>query len=148
MKLFFETSLNLPFENVKDGFGQELFLSLSPQFIPSRLKVFEGCKVGNEVHIEIGPALFSQLWISVITFEETNAMGWSFIDEGRKLPWPLKKWKHHHRVDKVTQGSCKIIDDIEYSCSSTFLEWAIKPFLWLVFSIRPKRYKKFFKDLA
>lgn len=146
MKLLFETPVPLPFEKIRDQFNRELFIYLSPGFIPFNLKRFDGCKKGDEIHIELGPAPFRQSWVSLITMEETNASGWSFIDEGKVLPWPLKYWKHHHRVDKITGLQSRIVDDIIYECSPAFLTLLIKPFLWSVFSVRPGRYQKFFKD--
>lgn len=146
MKLFFKTPVDKPFEKIRDQFNRDLFISLSPSFIPFNLKRFDGCKKGDEVHIELGPAGLTQNWVSLITFEETNASGWSFIDEGKVLPWPLKYWKHHHRVDKISELQSQIVDDITYECSPAFLTPMIKPFLWSVFAIRPGRYKKFFKD--
>lgn len=145
MKIIFETPVHLPFEKVRDQFDQKLFTYLAPPLIPFSIKRFDGCKKGDEVHIELGKGI-TQKWISVMTYEETNAQGWSFIDEGKVLPWPLKSWKHHHRVDKVSDTECKIVDDIEYECSPGILTPVIKPFLWSIFAIRPERYKKFFKD--
>lgn len=144
MKLLFETDIALPFEKVRDQFSRDLFLKLAPALIPFNLKRFDGCKKNNEVHIELGP--LKQEWVSLITFEETNAHGWSFIDEGKVLPWPLKYWKHHHRVDKITETSCRIVDDIQYECSPAFLGPLIKPMLWSVFAIRPGRYRNYFKE--
>jgi ligand-binding SRPBCC domain-containing protein len=146
MKLYFETHLNLPFEKVRDQFNRGLFEFLAPPLIPFNMKRFDGCKKGDEVHLELGFKGISQEWVSLMTFEETNASGWSFIDEGKVLPWPLKHWKHHHRVDRLSATESRIIDDISYDCSSIFLDLLIKPVLWSVFAIRPKRYQKFFKD--
>lgn len=146
MKILFETPIQKPFEEVRDGFTKELFLYLSPPLIPFSLKRFEGCKKGDEVHIEMNPLPFlKQEWVSVMTFEETNEGGWSFIDEGKVLPWPLSKWKHHHRVDRIGTAQCRIVDDISYECKPAFLGPLVKPFLWMVFAIRPGRYKSYFK---
>lgn len=145
MKLYFKTPIALPFEKVRDGFSRDLFTYLSPSFIPSELERFDGCKTNDEVHIRLGPSPLSQKWISLITFEETNAAGWSFIDEGKVLPWPLRYWKHHHRVDKISANECCIVDDIEYRCIHPVFDVLMKPMLWSVFAIRPKRYKTYFK---
>lgn len=146
MKLYFETPIKLPYEKIRDRFNRDLFIYLSPLFIPFNLKRFDGCKKGDEIHLELGPNGFSQDWISLITFEETNASGWSFIDEGKVLPWPLKYWKHHHRVDRISATESRIVDDIQYECSFAILSYLIRPFMWSVFAIRPGRYQKFFKD--
>lgn len=146
MKLYFETHIKLPFEKVRDGFTKDLFIFLSPGIIPFNLKRFDGCKKGDEVHIALGPPPLTQEWISLITFEETNGSGWSFIDEGKVLPWPLKYWKHHHRVDKISDTECRIVDDIHFECSPAVLTPVVKPFLWFVFAMRPRRYQLFFKE--
>lgn len=145
MKLYFETPIERPFDEIRDRFNKELFLYLSPPLIPFDLKRFDGCKKGDEIHIDLGINGLTQKWVSLITFEETNAAGWSFIDEGKVLPFPLKYWKHHHRVDKISEQKSLIVDDITFECSPGFLSPMIKPLLWTVFSIRPGRYKKFFE---
>lgn len=146
MKLYFETPIEMPYEKVRDRFNRDLFLFLSPGFIPFNLKRFDGCKKNDEIHIELGPNGFSQNWVSLVTFEETNASGWSFIDEGKVLPWPLSYWKHHHRVDRISATESRLVDDIHYECSPAFLAPLIRPLMKSVFAIRPARYKKYFKD--
>lgn len=146
MKLLFSTQVLKSSEKIKEGFTRELFQFLSPGWIPFRILRFDGCKKGDEVHIQLGLHGLSQHWVSLITFEETNASGWSFVDEGKVLPWPLIYWKHHHRVDRITATESKIVDDITFECSPAFLTPLFKPFLWSVFALRPNRYKKYFKD--
>jgi ligand-binding SRPBCC domain-containing protein len=148
MKLLFKTPIQRPVSEIKEGFTKDLFLFLSPPFIPFELERFDGCEAGNEVHIRLGPKALSQKWVSLITSEGTTADGWSFVDEGRRLPWPLSYWRHHHRVDRVTETSSEIVDDIEYRCRPGFLTPLMRPFLWASFSIRPRRYQAFFKDIA
>ncbi len=145
MKLYFETMIDLPYEVVKSKFNQELFIYLAPPLIPFHLKKFEGCKKGDFVQIDLGLWPLKQEWVSLITSEEDNIKGWSFVDEGRKLPWPLKTWHHHHRVDKVSEKECRIVDEINFSCSPSFLTPLFKPILFLIFSIRPNRYRTFFQ---
>lgn len=145
MKMLFHTPISLPFEQVRDQFGQELFTYISPGIIPFKHRRFDGCKKGDEFHFEIGIGGAMQEWIGHVTFEESNDSGWSFIDEGKKLPWPLSYWKHHHRVDKVSDFECLIVDDISFECTPAILAPLISPILWSVFAVRPYRYKKFFK---
>lgn len=146
MKLLFETPVARPWQTIRDGFTRELFIHLSPGFIPFNLKKFEGCKKGDEIQIEMGLGPIKENWISLITFAEENESGWSFIDEGKVLPFPLSYWKHHHRVDKIDETHSLIVDDIQYECRPGFLTPLLKPFLWSVFAIRPERYQSFFKD--
>lgn len=146
MNILFETTIHLPFEKVKEGFTKELFIHLSPKVVPFELKRFDGCGEGDEIHINLGTSFAGQKWISVITHEKTDADGWSFIDEGKVLPWPISRWKHHHRVDKVGKKESNIVDDIFFECSPSFFGPLLRPFLWGVFSIRPRRYREFFKE--
>ncbi len=146
MKLLFKTTIDLSFDKVQERFNRDLFVYLSPKLIPFELKRFDGTSKGNEIHIDLGIWILKQQWVSLITFEETNSSGWSFIDEGKVLPKPLVYWRHHHRVDKISETKSQIVDDIEYKCSVGWLTVLIKPFLWSVFAIRPGRYQKYFKD--
>ncbi len=144
MNLLFETTISKSVAVVRAGFTEALFVRLAPGLIPFRLERFDGCLKGNEVHILLGPPILRQKWVSLITAEGTTEAGWSFVDEGRILPWPLSYWKHHHRVDKISNDSCRIVDDISYQCSPAFMTPLMKPFLWVVFAVRPGRYKAFF----
>jgi ligand-binding SRPBCC domain-containing protein len=146
MKIIFKTPLNRPYEYVRDRFDRDLFLHISPQWASFNLERFDGCKQGDEVHILIKILGLKQKWVSLITAAGEDSLGWSFVDEGKVLPWPLTYWKHHHRVDKITDSSCEIVDDIEFKASPAFLGPIIKPILWSSFAIRPKLYRDYFKD--
>lgn len=144
MKLYFETELQTPSDKVIAGFNRELFLFLSPPGVKVELARFDGCKKGDEVHLEIHSAGLKQSWVSLITENQQTEQEWSFVDEGKKLPWPLKKWRHHHRVLRTGEKTSKIIDDINFECAlglSPFLY----PFLWASFAVRPGRYRTFFQ---
>jgi len=145
MNLKFSTPIPLSFTSVRDKFNKDLFIYLAPPMIPFKLVRFDGCQKNHEVHINLGFRPLTQKWISLISFEETNPQGWSFIDEGKELPWPLKSWKHHHRVDKISEKESLIVDDIHYECCNGLMTILMKPFLWWVFSLRPSRYKKYFQ---
>jgi ligand-binding SRPBCC domain-containing protein len=86
-----------------------------------------------------------QKWVSVITHEMQDSGEWSFVDEGKIMPWPLATWKHHHRVVSLGDNSSKIIDDITFECAHSWMNVFMYPALWLTFAIRPHRYKKFFQ---
>ena len=80
MKLLFKTTIDLSYDKVQERFNRDLFVYLSPKLIPFELKRFDGTKKGNEIHIDLGMWVLKQEWVSLITFEETNSSGWSFID--------------------------------------------------------------------
>jgi ligand-binding SRPBCC domain-containing protein len=147
MKIYFETTVSASFETVKENFNENLFAALKPPGLGFTIKRFDGVKKGNEIHLEINmPSLLSKKWVSVVTHEEGSKNAWSFVDEGKILPWPLTRWRHAHWVVKLNEKHSKIIDDIYFECSPAALGPAIRPVLWAAFAVRPSFYKKFFKD--
>lgn len=146
MNIIFKTPIDKPYQEVRDAFDKKLFTHLSPQWASFEIERFDGCRKGDEVHIRIKLPGLTQKWVSVITYEGEDAAGWSFIDEGKVLPWPLTYWKHHHRVDKISETSCQIVDDIEFKAATGLIEIMLKPALWSTFAIRPKLYQDYFKD--
>ena len=145
MKIFFRTRIRQPVSVVKNGFTQDLFMKLTPHWSNASLQRFDGCKKNDEVHITIKILGKTQSWISIITDEHEDASGWSFVDEGKKLPWPLTGWKHIHRVDRVGDMDCEIVDDIEFHTSSKYLDKLVYPVIWSTFAIRPNLYQKYFE---
>jgi ligand-binding SRPBCC domain-containing protein len=85
-----------------------------------------------------------QNWVSVITRSDQTKVMWSFRDEGKILPWPLKSWRHDHIVRKLSETHSEIIDDITFDAGS--FNYIIYPLLKATFGIRPKRYKRYFED--
>lgn len=145
MKLYFETTIEKNFLNIKKSFDQKLFLALKPPGVGLNLKRFDGCSPGNEIHLELISLGLTQHWISLVTAEKQDEKEWSFVDEGKLLPWPLASWRHHHRVVYLDDHSSKIIDDITYGCTYSWMNALFFPVLWSVFAIRPSRYRKFFQ---
>lgn len=146
MKLIFETIVPRPLSYVRARFNRDLFLALAPPWTKIDLERFDGCAPGDEVHLALSNLGLKQKWVSRITSDVDSPTEWSFVDEGTLLPFPLSSWRHEHRVTLVSESSCMIIDDIEFRCAPAFLTPLVKPFLWLNFCIRPKRYLEFFKD--
>ncbi len=147
MKIYFETTVAASFETVKENFNEKLFSALKPTGLGFNIKRFDGVHKGNEIHLEVSlPSFLSRKWVSVVTHEEGSARAWSFIDEGKILPWPLTRWRHAHWVIKLNEKHSKIIDDIYFECSFSVLGPVIKPILWSIFAVRPALYRKYFKD--
>ena len=146
MKIYFETVIDKNVESIKKNFTQDLFLALSPPGLRIKLEQFDGCKTGDIVHLKIQSFGLTQTWMSRITEESNSDNQWFFVDEGVQLPWPLKSWKHVHRVKKINENQSAIIDDITFSSGHHILDIPLKPFLWLTFAVRPSRYRKFFED--
>ncbi|MCU0391818.1 MAG: hypothetical protein MUE81_11930 [Thermoflexibacter sp.] len=146
MEIVIKTYVSQPILSVWQGFNETLFLKLAPPFPPMKLLRFDGSEKGNEVHIRLNFILFKQKWISLITENVKTEDQIYFIDEGIKLPFFLKYWKHKHRIikhidnEKHTQSI--IIDEIEFK---SIFGWLIYPVLYLQFWNRKKIYRKIFK---
>lgn len=145
MNLVFSSLLNSKQQKVIDGFTKELFVELNPPGVTVKVLRFDGCRKGDEVHLAISQLGIKSPWVSVITEATQTETEWSFVDEGRKLPWPLSYWKHHHRVISRGEHQTEIIDDINFECCHKWMTPFVYPGLWLAFSVRPARYKKFFE---
>lgn len=145
MRLVLSSVVERNWLEVKSRFNRELFLSLKPPLIQLQLLRFDGCAAGDEVHVIINTVGIKQKWISHITKSEQTEREWSFVDQGHKIPWPIKSWRHHHRVISLSAGETLIVDDINFECMAPWMEPLMYPFLWAAFVIRPLRYKKFFE---
>lgn len=144
MKLKIETEVEQGYLDVKAGFDESLFRKLSPPFPPVKVLRFDGCERGNLVILELNFLLFKQLWTSEITADHTDDSEFFFIDEGVKLPFFLKKWKHKHKV--ISTGiQSKIVDEIEFEAPFFWMNWAMYPLLWLQFAYRKPIYRKVFR---
>lgn len=137
-----ETTVEADLITVWKGFDEKLFVALKPPLMPLKLVEFGGCKKGDWVKLEVGP--FRQAWHSYISENSEGENFFEFIDEGRKIPFPLKTWKHTHRIEKRDTGVV-IIDRVEFTCMPRFLEPLMMQMVSWQFSIRPNVYKSFFK---
>lgn len=93
--------------------------------------------------MELNFILWKDQWTSIITSDSENQAGFDFVDEGKRLPFPFKKWRHHHKVEAQGSGSV-IIDDIQYRTSLYIMDYLIYPLLYLQFLYRKPVYKKVF----
>ena len=144
MKIKIKTKVNAPLIKVKEGFDETLFTKLSPPFPPVELLRFDGCKKGDTVALALNFFLFRQHWISVITKEKDEEQFWFFVDKGVDLPFFLKRWKHHHSVLQVEEGSV-ITDEINFSTGYHITNIMMYPVLYLQFLYRKPIYRKTFR---
>ena len=147
MKLTIKTQVEQDYLTVKNGFDASLFKKLSPPFPPVKLLRFDGSKKGDVVSLELNFLAFKQTWISKITEDQTNEKEFYFVDEGVKLPFFLKSWRHKHRI--IQSGDQSIIrDEIQYQAPFGLLTLLLYPALLLQFAYRIPVYKKIFKRKA
>ncbi|TRX56003.1 hypothetical protein FNH22_17735 [Fulvivirga sp. M361] len=145
MRLKISSKVLCNYLEVKNGFTEKLFLKLNPPFPPVKLLVFEGCNKGDRVSLELNFLLFKQTWTSLITFDHSDSSVFEFIDVGKKLPFFLKSWEHHHSVIRLNDTESEIVDDISFTTPYKMLDWLLLPALWLQFMYRKPIYKKIFK---
>jgi ligand-binding SRPBCC domain-containing protein len=131
------------FKEVYALFDKKLFEYLLPLFPPAKVIKFEGSKQGNVVEL----ALAGQKWISLITEDHIEEKRAYFVDEGKKLPFPLKKWKHKHLVEYQDEHTCRIIDEISYSAGHPWLDSVLYPLLYFQFKQRIPAYRNYFSKL-
>ncbi len=145
MNLKITTNVAQHYLKVKDGFSEDLFLKLNPPFPPVELKEFGGCEKGDKVHLRLNFIFFKQDWISDITYSNTDENLFEFIDEGVKLPFFLKYWRHHHKVKNLDNGQSVVVDDINFKSPFLWMDYLLYPVLWLQFIYRKPVYKKIFR---
>jgi len=145
MKIKISTKVDQDLTNVKDGFNERLFISLSPPFPKVELNRYDGCEPGHIVALSLNFGIFKQEWVSEIVDQTDSEELFEFIDVGRTLPSFIKKWKHRHTIKAMKSGSM-IIDDIEYSTPFVFLNYILYPLVYLQFIYRKPIYKKRFRS--
>lgn len=143
MKLIISQKVKGNYKGIFEKFDRNLFEYLTPKFPKMEIVEFGGSKPGNIVHIKfLSPV--KQDWISEITEEQVNEKEAYFIDEGRKLPFPLKEWKHKHIIRKIDDNSSEIIDEMQFSSGIKLFDPFIYPGLFLAFNPRKKLYENYF----
>ncbi|MEM0939325.1 MAG: hypothetical protein AAF600_04320 [Bacteroidota bacterium] len=145
MKIQIKTKVRARLSDVKKGFTEKLFLKLNPPFPPVKLHKFDGCSKGDQVILELNFFLFKQKWISDITEDGQDNQRWYFVDQGTKLPFFLKSWKHHHEVRSVNDHTV-IFDDITFSTGMFLTDLMMYPLLLGQFIYRKPIYKNVFSQ--
>ena len=145
MKLKISTPVGAGISEIKKGFNVELFKELAPPFPKLNVKRFDGSQKGDLVELELNFITHKQKWVSLIIHDHTDDELFEFIDIGKELPFPFKKWRHHHLVRKNNSGS-DIIDDIEFSSGLKLLDVLLYPLLFLQFAYRKPVYRKLFSN--
>jgi ligand-binding SRPBCC domain-containing protein len=137
------TQVESSVQNVKEGFNRLLFEKLAPPFPKTNILRFDGCKTGDQVWLELDFGVFRQNWHALITEDSEDDSSWFFIDQGSKLPFPLKTWKHKHLVYSAGEGAV-IVDDIQFTTSNGLLDLLSYPAFYLMFALRKPIYRKVF----
>jgi len=140
MNITLKSKVTGDFTSIYKRFDDNLFRYLLPP--GAELISFGGSKKGNLVHLKL--PLFGE-WISEITEDGKSGDHYYFIDEGRKLPFPLKTWKHKHVIHKTGKNTI-IEDNMSFSTGNVLSDLVFYPILLLSFLPRVWQYKSYFKN--
>lgn len=146
MKIRISSSV-LPLSTAKvwNLFDINLFKALSPPFPPVSVERFDGCLQGDEVHVLLFPSTLKIRWESIISEQGEKPGETWFTDEGGKLPFPLKRWKHRHRILYIHENAAQIRDEIDYTTGFLFLDIFLYPFIFLPFLYRKPIYRRYMR---
>ncbi|WP_460975862.1 SRPBCC family protein [Spirosoma knui] len=144
MKLVLKTQVNTSLSIVWSGFDRALFSQLSPPFPPVEVVRFDGCLQGDVVHLRLNFGVFRQDWISLITDQQRTDSEIFFIDEGTRLPFFLRYWRHRHRLIRDESDKTILIDDITYRTPFWLTDYLFYPIMWLLFAYRKPIYRRVF----
>lgn len=145
MKFKVKTEVAGDHRKVYSGFTKSLLQRLVPPGMRLRLDRYdEPTRVGGRVHIHVTIlGLIRQQWENVITEVVEGEEACWFVDEGEKLPFPLRYWRHRHVVE-AHEGHSRIVDDVEYKAGNLLLTWLMFPVVYLQFVARKPGYRKAF----
>ena len=143
MNIKFETKVQGNYKTVMSKFDRKLFEALKPAQGEMEIVEFTGSKKGDKVHIRFTSPIKAE-WVSIITEDGVDEKEAYFIDQGERLPFPLRYWQHKHIVRKVTEDTCCIIDDITFKASNRIISLMMYPAIYLGFAPRGKIYRAYF----
>jgi ligand-binding SRPBCC domain-containing protein len=139
MNITLRSKVNGELTAIYKHFDADLFRYLLPP--GAQLIEFGGSKQGDKVHLKLPIA---GEWISEITEDGASEDLCYFIDEGRKLPFPIKEWRHKHILHR--QGNNTIVEDnMNFSTGNIITDILFYPVLFLSFLPRVWQYKRYFK---
>lgn len=143
MNVLIKTPVLNSYTNIFKLFNLTLFKALSPPLTTLTVERFDGCSPGDEVHLEVKFfVLFKQRWKNKIVETTQDEKEISFTDVGLLIPFPLKTWKHIHRIEKLDETHSLIIDDIHYQCANKIIEIFLFPVIYFMFLSRRSIYQR------
>ncbi|UTR14528.1 hypothetical protein MM221_18535 [Salipaludibacillus sp. LMS25] len=97
--------------------------------------VYEGAKV----YLRLNFLLLNFFWKGIISEKVDEVY---FIDEGERLPWPIRSWEHIHTFKALSHNQTQMIDRVSVR---SFLPSCIMTIgLTMMFSNREKYLRDFF----
>jgi ligand-binding SRPBCC domain-containing protein len=146
MQFLIKSMVPFPANAVWKHFNGNLMQMLTPFPLRIVLLRYDGQNTGDRFALRTGLPGFMAQWEGVITQHGQSPGSYWFIDQGTRLPFPLKKWTHTHILRVHTHGSV-IYDGIAYSTGYLILDFLMKPFLFSLFRVRKRKYLESFQKL-
>lgn len=143
MNIRIATSVKGNYQDIMARFDRQLFEALAPKGAQMDIVAFTGSQKGDTVHLRFVSPIRAE-WVSKITEDGQNEQEAWFVDEGVQLPFPLGYWKHKHIVQKLTEDTSCIIDDITFEGKNRVLSWLLYPAIYVGFYPRKKIYRNYF----
>ena len=143
MRIVLKTQVPGHFKDVMSQFDRELFEYLAPPLAKMELVEFGGSETGDVVHLKFTFPVQAE-WKSLITDHGESEDESYFVDEGDKLPWPLKSWRHYHGVQGLGDNKSILVDDIQYDTGIWLGNVLMWPIMYVSFWGRKPQYKKYF----
>lgn len=144
MNIRLKTKVDGNYKEIMKRFDRNLFEALKPKLGKMEIVKFTGSKKGDKVHLRFLSPIKTE-WISEIIEDGENEKEAYFIDEGTQLPFPISSWKHKHIVQKITENTSYIIDDMTFKGVDFFSTLFLYPALYIAFYPRKSIYKSYFK---
>ena len=141
MKFTIKTVVQQPFHTADKGFGKDWLVKLNPPVPPFRITRFDGLNDGDRVHIRFNFFLFKDDWEYVVRDKVDNEREWSFVDEGVRMPFFLKRWRHRYRLSADNKGM-NVTDEVDFDAPVRVLDFLLYPYLYLHFLYRKPIYKR------
>ena len=147
MNIKFKTKVKGNYREVMSRFDKNLFEALKPKHADMEIVEFTGSRKGDRVHLRFHMPWKTE-WVSLITEHGNDENKAYFVDEGIQLPQGLSFWRHKHIVEKLTDDSSFIIDDITFKGSNFIMSTLLYPGIYLAFLPRKKVYKEYFNSIT
>lgn len=126
-------------------FNQDLLLKLKPPLLTMNLIRYDGQYRGDALVFAVGIGKFTQNWEGEITNHRYTQKDWLFCDEGKRLPHPLKTWKHTHAL--FEKGSITlIIDRVHFTGKNKIYSLLLCLPIALMFWMRKPLYKRWLSE--
>jgi ligand-binding SRPBCC domain-containing protein len=146
MHIRLSTKVNGNYKKVMEQFERPLFEALKPAGLQMEIVEFTGSRKGDRVHIRL-TSLRKDDWVSLITEDGISEKEAWFVDEGTVMPFGFTYWRHRHIVQKHSETTSVIVDDLTFKAKNFLVAWFFYPVFWWGLYRRKKVYRRFFRDL-